>query len=89
MVKAKVKGENLSKFLNAWDKEICDLNVELRKINLKQKKEQLVIRKKEGHLFCVEIFVCLEWPRAVLSAIFGFLGKFCMCVVKKIYEKTF
>ena len=51
MVKVKVKGDILSKFLNAWDKEIFDLNVELRKINLKQKKEQLVIRKKEGFTF--------------------------------------
>ena len=48
MVKVKVKGDNLSKFLNNWDKDVYDLNVELRKINLKQKKEQLVIRKKEG-----------------------------------------
>ena len=51
MVKVKVKGENLSKFLNIWDKEIYDLNVELRKINLKQKKENLVIQKKEGFAF--------------------------------------
>jgi len=51
MVKVKIKGENLSKFLNTWDKEIYDLNVELKKINLKQKKEQLVIRKKEGWVF--------------------------------------
>ena len=51
MVKAKVKGEYLSKFLNVWDKEICDLNVELRKINLKQKKEQRVMQKKEGLSF--------------------------------------
>ena len=51
MVKVKVKGDNLSKFLNTWDKEIYDLNVELRKINLKQKKENLVIRKKEGLMF--------------------------------------
>ena len=51
MEKVKVRGENLSKFLNSWDKEIYDLNVELRKINLKQKKEQLVIRKKEGLAF--------------------------------------
>ena len=51
MVKVKVKGDNLSKFLNTWDKEIYDLNVELRKINLKQKKEHLVIRKKEGLVF--------------------------------------
>ena len=51
MVKFKVKGENLYKFLNAWDKEVYDLDVELRKINLKQKKEELVIRKKEELTF--------------------------------------
>ena len=51
MLKVKVKAENLSKFLNAWDKEIFDLNVELRKINLKQKKEQLELRNKEGITF--------------------------------------
>ena len=51
MVKFKVRDENLSKFLNSWDKEIYDLSEELRKINLKQKKEQLVIRKKEGLAF--------------------------------------
>ena len=51
MVKVKVKGDNLSKFLNNWDKEVYDLNVELRKINLKQKKEKLIIRKKEGLMF--------------------------------------
>ena len=51
MVKAKVKDENLSKFLKVWDKEAYDLNIELRKINLKQKKEHLVIRKKEGLVF--------------------------------------
>ena len=37
MVKFKVKGENLHKFLNAWDKEVYDLDVEVRKINLKHK----------------------------------------------------
>ena len=51
MVKVKVRGENLSKFLNSWDKEIYDLSEELKKINLKQKKEQLVVRKKEGFTF--------------------------------------
>ena len=46
MVKVKVKGDNLSKFLNTWDKDICDLNVELRKINLKQKKKEACNKKK-------------------------------------------
>ena len=51
MAKVKVRGESLSKFLNLWDKDICDLSEELKKIILKQKKEQLVIRKKEGFTF--------------------------------------
>ena len=51
MEKIKVKGDNLSKFLNIWDKEIYELNIELRKISLKQKKDQLVMRKKEGLTF--------------------------------------
>ena len=51
MVKVKVRGENLSKFLNSWDKEIYDLSEELKKINLKQKKEQVISRKKEGLTF--------------------------------------
>ena len=51
MTKVNVKGKNLSKFLKDWDEEVCDLNVELRKINLKQKKEQLLMRKKEGFTF--------------------------------------
>ena len=51
MVKVKVKGDNLSKFLNTWDKEIHVLNLELRKINLKQKKERPIIQKKEGFTF--------------------------------------
>ena len=51
MVRVKVKGGGITKFLKAWDKEVYDLNVELRKINLKQKKEKLVIRKKEGFVF--------------------------------------
>ena len=45
MVKVKIKSDNLSKFLNSWDKEIYDLSEELRKINLKQKKEKLIIKK--------------------------------------------
>ena len=42
-----MKRENLSKFLKTWDEEVYELNVKLRKINLKQKKEQLVIQKKK------------------------------------------
>ncbi len=51
MVRAKVTGKSLSKFLNTWDKEIYDLNVEIKKIHLKQKKEKLVFRKKEELTF--------------------------------------
>ena len=51
MVKVKIKSENLTKFLKSWDKEVYDLNLKLKKINLKQKEEQLVIRKKEGFVF--------------------------------------
>ena len=50
MVKVKVRGENLSKFLNSWDKEIYDLSEELRKINLKQKKEKLIIKKRRTYI---------------------------------------
>ena len=51
MVKDKVKGENLSKFLNAWDKNAYDLNVELKKIHQKHKKEQVILRKKKEVTF--------------------------------------
>ena len=51
MLRIKAKGNDLSKFLKIWDKEVYELNVELRKIYLKQKKEQLVIQKKEELVF--------------------------------------
>ena len=51
MVRTKVTGKSLSKFLNTWDREIYDLNIEIKKIHLKQKKEKIVFRKKEGLLF--------------------------------------
>ena len=51
MVRTKITGESLSKFLNTWDREIYDLNLELKKLYLKQKKEKLVFRKKEGFTF--------------------------------------
>ena len=47
----KVKDRDITKFLNAWDKKAFDLNVELKKIFLKQKKEQLTVRKNEGFTF--------------------------------------
>ena len=53
MVKIKIKNRDLSKFLNAWDREVYDLNVELKKMHLKQKKEQVILRKKEGLTFRV------------------------------------
>ena len=51
MVKVKDKDGDITKFLNAWDKEACDLNLELKKMHLKQKKEQVILRKKEGLTF--------------------------------------
>ena len=51
MVKFKVK--DISSFLNTWDREIYDLNTVLKKMTKKQKKEQLILRKKEGHTFRV------------------------------------
>ena len=54
MVKVKVKDGDIAKFLNAWDKEAYDLKVELKKIHLKQKKEQVIFRKREGFTFRVK-----------------------------------
>ena len=53
MVKLKVKNRNLTGFLKAWDREAYDLNVELKKMYQKQKKEQVIFRKKEGLTFRV------------------------------------
>ena len=53
MVKVKVKSEDLTKFLNAWDREAYDLDVELKKMHQKQKKEQVILQKKEGFTFRV------------------------------------
>ena len=47
MVKNKFNTEDISKFLNSWDREILNLNIEVKKINLKQKKERSSLRKKE------------------------------------------
>ena len=46
MVKVKVKGGNLTIFLDAWDKKTYDLKLEIKKIYLKQKREQTILRKK-------------------------------------------
>jgi len=51
MVKDKIEGGDITKFLNAWDKEAYDLKVELKKIYLKQKKEQVIFQKKEEFTF--------------------------------------
>ena len=51
MIRFKIKGGDISKFLHAWDKEVYDFNVELKKLNLKQKKKQVILRKKEGLTF--------------------------------------
>ena len=51
MVKNKFKREDISKFLNSWDREISNLNIEVKKINLKQKKERTALKKKEAFTF--------------------------------------
>ena len=51
MVKNKFKRKDISKFLNSWDREISNLNIEVKKINLKQKKERTSLKKKEGFTF--------------------------------------
>ena len=54
MVKNKYKSEDISKFLNSWDREISNLNIEIKKINLKQKKERDTLKKKEEFTFRLE-----------------------------------
>ena len=51
MVKNKFKKEDISKFLNSWDRKISNLNIEVKKINLKQKKERTTLKKKEEFTF--------------------------------------
>jgi hypothetical protein len=51
MVKVKVKNGDITQFLHAWDREAYDLNLELKKMLLKQKKGQVSSRKKEGYTF--------------------------------------
>ena len=51
MVKVKVR--NITEFLIAWDREIYDLNILLKKMHKKQKKDQSILRKKEDHMFRV------------------------------------
>ena len=45
MVKNKFKRKDISKFLNSWDREISNLNIEVNKLNLKQKKERTTLKK--------------------------------------------
>ena len=47
MVKNKFNKDDINKFLNSWDRKISRLNIEVKKINLKQKKERSSLRKKE------------------------------------------
>jgi len=54
MVKNKFKNEDISKFLNSWDRKISNLNIEVKKLNLKQKKERSTLKKKEGFTFRLE-----------------------------------
>ena len=51
MVMNKFKSEDISKFLNSWDREISNLNIEVKKINLKLKKERDSLKKKEGFTY--------------------------------------
>ena len=51
MVKVKVKNGDITQFLHAWDREAYDLNLELKKMLLKQKKGQVSPRKKDGNTF--------------------------------------
>ena len=46
-MKNKFNKEDISKFLNSWDRKVSKLNSEVKKINLKQKKERSSLRKKE------------------------------------------
>ena len=48
MVDYKFKKNDITKFLDSWDREISNINIEVKKINLKQKKERTISKKKEG-----------------------------------------
>jgi len=51
MANNRFKSEDISKFLNSWDRKISDLNIEVKKLNLKQKKERYTLKKKEEFTF--------------------------------------
>jgi len=51
MVNGKVKNGDITQFLQTWDRESDELNAELKKILLKQKKGKAFPRKKEGQTF--------------------------------------
>ena len=46
MVRVKVKGGGITKFLKAWDKEVYDLNKEIKKLHLKKRTIYLTKEKK-------------------------------------------
>ena len=50
MVKVKVKNGDITQFLHAWDREAYDLNLELKKMLLKQKKGRFSHGRKKGIL---------------------------------------
>ena len=47
----KIRDKNITKFLNSWDKEIYNLNIKLKQMNQRQKRENVILRKKEGYTF--------------------------------------
>ena len=51
MVENKFKRKDISKFLNSWDRKISNLNIEVKKITLKQKRKITTLKKKEGFTF--------------------------------------
>ena len=50
MVNGKVKNVDITQFLSTWDREARDLNLELKKMLLKQKKGKLSHGRKKGIL---------------------------------------
>ena len=50
MVKVKIKNGDITKFLHAWDKKAYDLNIELKKMLLKQKRGRLSHARKKDIL---------------------------------------
>jgi len=46
MVRVKVKSGDITKFLKVWDKEVYDLNIEIKNLHLKNKNNLSYKRKK-------------------------------------------